>query len=192
MGQRELMAALRQGAEAEIAALWQRTEQEAQRLRDQAQQQQRALEAELLSAAEQQGAREAAIREQLALRQQRSLRLEAEAALAERLLRLARELLPQLRGRDEPIFTALAAELPPAPWGSLRVHPDDLPLARQLFAAVEIAGDPRISGGLEAETVDGGLRVVNTLEKRLQRLWPQLLPELRKEVYALLDRPGTA
>lgn len=193
MAQQELMAALQQGAEREIAAIWQGAEQEALRLRAQAQQQQQALRVELLSAAEQQAAKKAAASDQLALRQERSLRLEAEAALAERLGRLARELLPQLRGGgDRQIFIALAAELPPAPWAKLRVHPDDLPLARQLFPEVEIAGDPRISGGLEAVTADGGLRVVNTLEKRLERLWPQLLPELRKEVYAILDRPGTA
>lgn len=193
MSQQELMASLQRAAEKEIAALWQATEQEAQRLRAQAQQQQQALRDELLSAAEQQAAKQAAARDQLALRQERSLRLEAEAALAERLVRLARELLPQLRGGDDrQIFTALATELPPVRWGALRVHPDDLPLARQLFPEVEIAADQRISGGLEAVTADGGLRVVNTLEKRLQRLWPQLLPQLRKEVYAILDRPGTA
>lgn len=193
MSQQELMASLQRAAEQEIAALWQATEQEAQRLRDQAQQQQQALRNELLSAAQRQAAKQAAARDQLALRQERSLRLDAEAALAERLLRLARELLPQLRGGDDrQIFTALTAELPPVGWGVLRVHPGDLPLARQLFPEVEITGDQEISGGLEAVSADGGLRVVNTLEKRLQRLWPQLLSQLRKEVYAILDRPGTA
>lgn len=187
------MAALEQGAQKEIAACWQAAKQEAQRLRDQARQQQLALRSELLSAAEQQLAKETAAREQQALRQERLLRLQAEQALAARLLRLARELLPQLRadaGRE--VFAALAAELPPAEWGELRVHPDDLPLARQLFAGIAISADSRNSGGLEAVTADGGLRVINTLEKRLERLWPHLLPELRKEVYARLDGPGAA
>lgn len=193
MGRQELMAALQQGAEQEIAALWQAAKQEAQRLRDQAQTQQQALRIELQRAAEKRTIQEATARDQLTLRQERLLRLAAEEALAGRLERLARELLPQLRGGDDrQLFTALAAELPPARWGMARVHPDDLPLARQLFAGIDISGDPRISGGLEAVTADGGLRVVNTLEKRLERAWPQLLPELRKEIYARLDRPGAA
>ena len=40
-----------------------------------------------------------------------------------------------------------------------------------------------ITGGMDAETADGAIRVVNTFEKRIERAWADLLPLLIKDVY---------
>jgi vacuolar-type H+-ATPase subunit E/Vma4 len=39
-----------------------------------------------------------------------------------------------------------------------------------------------ITGGLETISTEGEVRVVNTFEKRLERMWEEMLPEIMKEV----------
>lgn len=111
---------------------------------------------------------------------------QAETALAERLYQLARKELPWLREHcGDKLLSALAQELPQAEWGRMRVSERDLAHARNLFPGAQIEGDSNISGGLVADSADGRITVSNTLEKRLERAWPQILPEffrsLRKE-----------
>jgi V/A-type H+-transporting ATPase subunit E len=55
-------------------------------------------------------------------------------------------------------------------------------VARQLFPQAEIVIDEGISGGLVASSADGRITVINTLEKRLERLWPRLVPEILRDV----------
>jgi vacuolar-type H+-ATPase subunit E/Vma4 len=47
---------------------------------------------------------------------------------------------------------------------------------------VAVVADPAITGGLVAVTADGSLTVVNTLDSRLERCWPDLLPHLIAEL----------
>lgn len=42
---------------------------------------------------------------------------------------------------------------------------------------------PDISGGIEAFTIDGKIRVVNTLEARLNMLFTQMIPEIRVKLF---------
>ena len=109
--------------------------------------------------------------------------LAARAALAERLYRLAREALPRCRDECyEATFEALADELPRRAWPRVRVTPADRAVARQGLPDAEIVPDAAIVAGLMVEDGDGRIRVDNTLEKRLERAWPQLLPGIVNEI----------
>ena len=88
----------------------------------------------------------------------------------------------QLREKDYPgIFSLLAAELPPIGWETLRVNPTDAEIAADLFPRARIVPDTAICGGMEALAEEGRIRIINTLEKRLERVWPELLPALIEE-----------
>jgi V/A-type H+-transporting ATPase subunit E len=116
-------------------------------------------------------------------RSARRIRLAATQRLVGRLFELALTLLPGLRNAAYPeLFARLAGALPPREWETLRVNPADLERAQALFALARIEPDPAISGGLEAWAQGGELQVVDTLEKRLERGWPELLPLLLGEV----------
>jgi len=113
----------------------------------------------------------------------RAFRLFARQALSERLYQAALSSLPALRQRDpEKLFQSLAGELPQLPWETVRVNPADAALARKLFPGAEVVPDGTISGGMDASTGGGSIRVINTFEKRLERIWSELLPSLMREV----------
>jgi V/A-type H+-transporting ATPase subunit E len=183
MGTGELLAALRSEGERKAGVIREEAEAEAARLKGEvaatlsllrqryAQEQARAAEAE-----------EGAILAE-AYRAARRIRLAAAERLAERLFKLALALLPHLRSGEYPaLFAHLATELPPCEWETVRVNPADVEQAAALFARPRIVPDPSISGGLEALAEGGKMQVVNTLEKRLERGWPELIPLLLKEV----------
>jgi V/A-type H+/Na+-transporting ATPase subunit E len=113
----------------------------------------------------------------------RDYRVREGGALAERLHRLARAELPDLReaGADAG-FAALAAELPASDWRRLRVNPADEPAARRLFPMADVECDPTIAGGLRAEGDGRCIVVDNTLEARLESAWPDLLPVLIRSI----------
>lgn len=118
---------------------------------------------------------------------------EAAVALAERLVRLARTELPQLRGAmPERLFEALARELPGRRWQRVRVNPADVALAERHFPVATVEVDPAISGGMDLECEDGRIRVSNSLETRLATAWPDLLPGLIAAIAAGSPRHGTA
>jgi V/A-type H+-transporting ATPase subunit E len=183
MAYRELIDALRQEGEEKTAALRRELDVEAARLEEESagragrlrnEFERRLAEAvvdqrrELLAAARKKG--------ELAL-------LAAENDLAEGLNRIARASLPLLRGDDaELLFTLLAEELPSADWERVTVNPADAGAARGLFPAAEIVADDAVAGGLAAVASEGRLRVDNTLEKWLERGWPELLPALMEEL----------
>jgi vacuolar-type H+-ATPase subunit E/Vma4 len=121
-----------------------------------------------------------------AVRQQQ---LAAEQALQERLHAAAMRIFPDLgTGDRQQLWHALAAELPPVDWQRIRVHPDDLSVARLFFPTVEVAADPALGGGLVAETADGRIVVDNSLMGRLARAWPDLLPPLFAAISEEVDR----
>jgi len=109
----------------------------------------------------------------------RRIRTAMNAALAERLYRLAQQALPQFRRQHyAPRFAALARELPARHWQSVRVNPADEQLARTCFADTEVVCDDAVVGGMEVAADEGRIRIDNTLGERLQRAWPEILPRL--------------
>ena len=113
----------------------------------------------------------------------RQNRLLSERALADRLYGLARSSLPTLRNvgyRD--MFMSFAQELPRFTWKTIRVNPADEALAREQFPDAEILFDKAITGGLEALSAAGEVKVVNTFEKRLESMWEEMLPEMMREI----------
>jgi len=183
MGYRELIEALRREGEERRAALCLETEAEAAR-----------LEAECAAELEAIGRRQAQLRQTLgrreaglvlaeARRQADQLRLEAENRLAGRCSDLARSLLPEMgsAGGSE-LFGRLAAELFAAQWQTVRVRPGDAAEARRLFPQAVVESDAALAGGLQAAAGEGRVLIDNTLEKRLERGWPELLPALRRAV----------
>jgi len=174
-----LIQRLQQGAAGETAALWSDVKAEADKLRLEAA---RDIDAERL-ATEKQTAATAQRIEQAAVaaaeHEAQDIRMSAAIALAARLHGLALAVLPDLRAQNpQRLFSALAAELPARAWQKVRVNPADEALARQHFPQAHVECDPQISGGIETEAEDGRIRVSNTLEARLEALWPELLSGL--------------
>lgn len=187
-----LITELRRQGEAEKRTIWQAAEAEAAAYRRNAAQrwasEQDAAEEERREAA---AARTREIRRG-AEQEGRQLRGQAEMALAERLYHLARRVMPVLQDevRGE-MFVRLARELPDRPWERVHVNPSDLAWAREFFPQAEVVADGDITGGVEALDREGGLRVINTLEKRLERGWPLILPAIFAELGSLADdRPA--
>ncbi len=111
-------------------------------------------------------------------------RLKAEKELAERLYQAAAHSLNRLRDdRYGEVFLSLVHELPRGPWEVVKVNPEDGALARRLFPDAEILNEPGITGGLEVISGKGSVRVLNTFERRLERAWAEMLPEIMKDVY---------
>ena len=183
MGQSELLTALRRTGEEQAEAIRAKEAAEAEAVRRAA----AARIEELRQAHEGHCAAAGAERRHRimaeALRQAALIRLRGERDLALRLRQRAGACLVQLRdGGDGTLLAHLAAELPPATWAEIRVAPADTAPAAHLFPQALITAAPDITGGLVAMTRDGSLTVVNTLESRLEKGWPDLLPELVAEI----------
>lgn len=189
MGEHELREALRGKAQARIRQLWQASEAAVAGRRVELEAEQATLRAE----AERQHAAAAAVtrRNLLAgaeLKAQQHC-LETEEWLQQRLYALATNLLAELgRSERQQLWPALVEELPAAEWQRIRVHPDDLPAARERFPTVEVVADPALAGGLVAETGDGRIVVDNSLNGRLTRAWPELLAPLFAAIHKEVDR----
>ncbi len=107
----------------------------------------------------------------------------AERELADRAYNLSKSLLPLLREESyDLVFEALVKELPSEKWRIIRVNPGDMRLAEDHFSGTEVHGDESISGGVEVETEDRRIRITNTFEKRLQRLWEGMVSDILKEI----------
>jgi V/A-type H+-transporting ATPase subunit E len=183
MGCKELIESLRAAGDERIKAMRAEAEQEAERVRAEARRKIAGIQVE--HAAKRSAAAAAHAEKFLAeangtVRQKRLL---AERALADRLYGLARSSLPALRNagyRD--MFASFTRELPRFTWKTIRVNPADGALAREQFPESEILFDKDITGGLEVISDEGQVKVVNTFEKRLERMWEEMLPEIMKEV----------
>lgn len=185
MGTEELLAALRLEGERKAREIRDRAEASAQRLREEAE---KRLALVLEAHRHELEARVRSERQRCdaaARRVARLILLKGDDGLARRLWDISVELLPALRDEGYPeLFRRLAAELPPREWRTVRVNPQDVDLAAGLFPDADIVADREISGGLVAVSRGEELQVVNTLEKRLERGWPELLPLILKEVDA--------
>jgi len=182
VGSEHLLTALRSEGEKKAEIIRQEAAAEADRLKNQAGARLARLREKFL----QEQARDIAAEESALLaeaeRTSRRLWLAAVDDLAERLFELAQGLLPSLREKDYPeIFSLLVGELSPLEWETVRVNPEDAAIAALHFPRARIVQDPAIRGGM-ATLADGGLiEIINTLEKRLERGWPELLPVIIKE-----------
>lgn len=187
MGCRELIEALRKAGDDRIRDVRAKAEAEAERIRTDA----AARIARARETNERKHALEAARRSASMLAdaqaQARRISIKTDRLLAERLREAARSRLGTLRNVGyRGVFEAFARELPRAAWKTLRVNEQDLELGRELFPGAEVVADRTITGGLAAVSEHEHVRVVNTFEKRLDRLWEELLPEMVKEVREML------
>lgn len=183
MGRLELLEALQREGREKLAAISERRTAEEERLRAAtagkiaALRQEHEQQRELLCSGRKRtllakAGREAAL-----------IRLRAEHALGQRLYECARSSLPQLRNHEMArFFRLLAAELPPLPWQTIWTASADTAAAAALFPAATIIVDPALAGGIKAASADNALTVDNTLETRLEKLWPDLLPQLMAEL----------
>ncbi len=179
MGYLDLMNALRDKGEEKAATLWLHVEAEAQRLRAEAANR---VEATKVEQARAQVRAQASLTKGIRMEAERTERhmwSAAKSQLAERCYQLARQSLADLRNpENDRVLRALADELPEEAWEEVRVHPVDRDRAVRLFPGARVLTDPDISGGLEVVGRKGRLRVRNTLDKRLERAWPDLLPAI--------------
>ena len=188
MGVSELKTALRQDGEARARAFWQQAEATVEKRRKE-------IAAEVEHLRDETGrslqAEEARLRNNLlfeARAKATGYRLHAEAAMELRLMEMAGRVLGEMIGNSrQQIWQALCRELPEYPWTNLRVHPEDLTIARQAFPAAAIECDEAIVGGLVAADAKGSIHIDNSLPCRLTRAWPDLLPSLMKALRERVD-----
>ncbi len=151
------IAAIRSEAETESAKIKSETDERLRSLREAHERERTAAESERLGQALFQANIEA-----------RRRMLKAEQDLSERFYRAAAGALKELRGAKYPdLFAKLANELPPFPWKTVTVAPDDLALAARHFPGALAVPDPSISGGMEVASEENRVNVLNTFEKRL-------------------------
>ena len=184
MSYQELISSLRQEADDKAEKFWREARAEVEQARNEAAAGLDRIRAEQLR--QQASAVREATRRVLseAEKTARRMRLATLGELSERLSRLATSLLPQFREQQyRELFEALVRELPPYAWETVRVNPEDTAMAGRYFPEAKIVPDTRISGGMEVDGDGGRIRIVNTLEKRLERGWPELLPDLIEAVY---------
>jgi len=148
----------------------------------------------LWQAAEASARAQAAERLAQARHEARALHMSAVVDLAARLRELAESELAALGKRGgAALFEALADEPPARDWQTVRVNPAQAKAARARFPDAEVEIDESVSGGLEVSAEDGRLRVDNTLEARLENAWPDLLPGLVADAFAIREsHHGTA
>jgi len=91
--------------------------------------------------------------------------------------------LPKLRVINyESVFAQLVKELPDCEWEKILVNPADMNLAAKLFNKNIVQPDKTIKAGLIAVNADGKIIVDNTFEKRLERKWSHIIPELINKI----------
>jgi vacuolar-type H+-ATPase subunit E/Vma4 len=179
MGRRELLEALQREGRETLAAISAREAAEEERLRTALLARRTALQCEH----ERLSARRCSDRQRVIMSKAASeaalLRLRVEYLLALRLREIAGNCLAQLRSDAvAALVHRFVAELPVEKWRTVRVNPADAAPAAELFPEADIVADAAVSGGLLVTSDDGSFTVDNTLETRLERLWPELLPEL--------------
>lgn len=193
MGESELKTALKREGEVQVRDFWKEAEavvaMRCKELETALNNSRTETERQLLEATT--GLRNSLLFEARARSHQRQLHAEAE--LEARLLLLARRLLPELAGQDRStMWHLLYEELPEADWSALTVHPADRKLAERHFSAASIDCDENLSGGLIASNADGTVRIDNSLDCRLMRAWPELLPKLMNELRERVNKDETS
>lgn len=188
MGGRELIGYLRSEGERKIDLLWEEAKAEAGRLMEQADTRVMRMREGFAALLEQTSAGQRQEMVSEARNTARKILLTGERELSERLRALSEGSLPDLRNGEYPgMFTLLAGEIPEHQWGVVKVNPQDLGIATERFPAAEIVPDEGIAGGLEVISRDGMISVDNTLKKRLEKAWGDILPELMEDIRGLIS-----
>lgn len=184
MGYQELIDALRKEGEEKVRTIWKEAEAEVQRIKGEAFKRIEEIRKEYSNIHSPSIKERTEVILSEAKGRARTIRLLAEKELSERLYSIAVKTLPLLRNeRYKDIFGALIKELPPCRWKTVRVNPEDERIAKGYFQDSDIIPDSNIIGGLDVIDEDGVIHIVNTFEKRLERAWPEILPELIKDTY---------
>jgi len=184
---------LRQKSSERIRQIWSEAEARVEELRRQKQAELERRQAELQGQLQDEMAKVAAPILHEASRMAIAEEDEALRRLADRLAGLAKDMLPRIREQEYPsLMTALADELPAIPWERVRVNPQDTELARTLFPESVVEQDESICGGFVASGEGGRYLVINTLEGRLEKGWPAILPILIKKIIKDLDAVSAA
>ncbi|MCX7793985.1 MAG: V-type ATP synthase subunit E [Thermodesulfovibrionales bacterium] len=182
MGYQELIESLKEKAKERIEALRKDGEQEIEKYREKALSEFEKFRIEYLNHVRQVEESEVSSLVLEAKKQAGIIRNMTMHRLAERIYNIARESLLSLRKEGyEDFFENIVRELPPMRWSRIKVNPLDRKLAEVYFPDVEIVEDASIIGGLVAESTEG-ITVDNTFIKRLERLWPEILPEILREI----------
>ncbi len=193
MGEKELRTALQHEGEAHARGFWEQAEAVVEGRRKEIETELEHLHDETRRSLQ---AEEAALRNNLLFEAQTratEVKLYAEAAMELRLLEIADRVLGEMIGGSrQGLWQALYRELPEFQWTSVKVHPEDLELARRAFPSAAIDIDEAIAGGLIVTNAEGTIRVDNSLSCRLMRAWPDLLPDLIKDLREQVDRNATA
>ena len=183
MGLEELISTLKKNEQKQIDDIWQQTRAEADSIRKQV--------AEAIAKITEEHADQLASACRKSVRvivaeadmKARKKKLFAYQGLDEVLHATAINQLPRLREHGyENVFAQLAKELPGSQWEKILVNPSDVDLAAKFFDKNIIQPDTAISGGLIAVNAGGRMVVDNTFEKRLERQWSHILPELIKRI----------
>lgn len=182
MGCKELIEALKSAGDEKLRTMRAEAEEEAERIRAEAGRRVEAVRAEFNRRRAAEAARYAETILSEANAAARAVRIRSQRTLAERIERIARSSLRSLRNVGyEAVFAAFVQELPSYVWKAVRVNPDDTALAQAHFPDAEIISDKNISGGFIVISEGDQVRVDNTFEKRLERLWDDLLLDIMKE-----------
>jgi V/A-type H+-transporting ATPase subunit E len=189
MGRKELIAALNREAEERVRVIRREAETRAAEMRSGTKERLARLREEVDMACAMRVAEEERAKLREAEEEAMDIRLGAERKLSERLFQVATALLSSLREENyRETFRALAAELPEHAWETVTTAPGDETLAREVFPEAHVVSSESIVGGLCVEAEQGKVRVTNTLEKRLERAWEEMLPEVLQDVYRKMQR----
>lgn len=181
MGYQELIDALIKEGEEKIKAIWQKANDESEKILFE--KDKRILEIRERYEKLRQSIFEEK-REKIMLeskKEERRIRLDAERKFMERIYNLSLSVIYLLR--EECKFFDFTKEIPEYKWEIVEVNKADQEIAKEQFPNSKVLIDDSISGGLRVKTKDERLCIDNTLEKRLERAWDHIVPELIKEVY---------
>jgi vacuolar-type H+-ATPase subunit E/Vma4 len=183
LGLEELISTLKKNGQKQIDDIWQQARDEADSIRKQV--------AEAIAKITEEHAAQLASACRKSVRvivaeaemKARKKKLFAYQGLDEVLHATAINQLPKLREHGyENVFAQLAKELPDSQWEKIIVNPYDMDLAAKFFDKNIVQPDTAINGGLIAVNAGGKIVVDNTFEKRLERQWSHILPELIKRI----------
>ena len=183
MGLEELINTLKKNGHKQIEDIWQQARAEADSMRQQTAETIARItkeHADQLAAACQKSVKSIVAEADIKARKKK---LFAYQELEEILRAEALKQLSTLRELNyENVFAQLVEELPDGLWEKIMVNPSDVELATKFFNKDSVKPDPAITGGLIAVNADGKIVVDNTFEKRLERKWSQILPEIIKNI----------
>lgn len=189
MGYEELIEAIKEEGERKLREIWATAETTAEIIRKEAESRVTALRMEYDERLNVEVEKKRSLILKEAVREAYQIRLKAQEKLSERLFSTAVGLLSVLRReRYKEVFEALFNEIPHSRWVTVRVNPDDILIAESCFKGADIIVDSSITGGFVVENSEGNI-IINTFEKRLERLWPEILPEILKTIREMYETP---